>query len=94
MVVLLTVWAPGVSQMVTATTFSSARSSWSSGTDEGEHSVWNPFLGFCCHHRIGYNMEGILTEEELGRVALSCRFALDLLCDKSEQHAVTFSRPL
>ena len=51
-------------------------------------------LGFCCHHRNGYNMEGILTEEELGRVALSCRFALDLLCDKSEQQAVTFSRPL
>ena len=79
---------------VPASTCSSAGASWSSGTDEGEHSVWNPFLGFCCHHRIGYYVEGILTEEELGRVARSCRFALDLLCDKSEQQAVTFSRPL
>ena len=39
-------------------------------------------------------MEGILTEEELGRVALSCRFAPDLLCDESEQHLfeVTLTR--
>ena len=40
-------------QMVAASTCSSARSSWPSGTDEGVHNVWNPFLSFGCHHRIG-----------------------------------------
>ena len=83
----VTAWC---SQMVTASTCSSALSSWSSGTDEGEHNVWNPFFGFCCHRRIGCYMDGILAEGGLGRVALSCRFALHFLCDKSELQAVTF----
>ena len=45
-------------QMVTASTCSSARMSWSSGIDEDEHNIWNPFLRFRCHHRIGFHMEG------------------------------------
>ena len=38
-------------------------------------------LGVCCHYQIGQCSEDILTEEEVGWVALSCRFELDLLCD-------------
>ena len=29
-----------------------------------------------------------LDEADLGRIALSCHFALDVLCDKAEMHAL------
>ena len=49
------------------------------------------FLGLCCHHHVGQCIEVILTEE-LGRIASSCRFALDQLC-KSVQQATILPRP-
>ena len=45
-------------------TCSSSRSSWSSESDDGEHNVWNPVLGLCCHNQVGPLVEDILTQEE------------------------------
>ena len=55
--------------MTTNSTCSSARS------EHEEHNIWNPVLGL-----FGQPIEDILTAEELGRVVLSCCFALDLSC--------------
>ena len=41
-------------------------------------------------HNVEPIIEQILTEGELERVALSCRFALDLLCEKGLQNFTTF----
>ena len=62
-----------------------AGSSWisstASGTDLEEHNNGNPFVDFCCLVRVGILLEEALTKEETGRMALSCWFALDILCD-------------
>ena len=34
------------------------------------------------HKHIGISMEALFCEEDMGRIALSCHFALDVLCDK------------
>ena len=49
--------------------------SWSSGTDEGERDVWDPWV-FAAIIGIGYYMEDFFIEEEFRRVALSVRVAL------------------
>ena len=49
-----------------------------------DHNVWNPMLGLFCHAEIGTFMEALADDRVLGRIALSCHFALDMLCDKSE----------
>ena len=38
---------------------------------------------FCLEH-VGELMESYLDEAALGRIALSCHFAIDLFCDKTE----------
>ena len=43
-------------------------------------------LGFSCHERVGAFMESYRDEIVWGRIALSCHFALDLLCDKADVH--------
>ena len=45
-----------------------------------------PSLNLLCHDYVGTVMESYLDEAVLGRIALSCHFALDLLCDKAEFH--------
>ena len=48
----------------------------SSNSDEfHEHNIWNPMLGL---------LDGL----DFGRIALSCRFALDVPCDKAEVHCL------
>ena len=49
-------------------------------------------LGLCCHYHVDQCTDIILTGEELGSVAFSCRFVLDLLCDKSDQQADVLPR--
>ena len=48
-----------------------------------EHNVWNPMLGLFCHADVGIFMEASADEKVLGRIALSCHSAVDILCDKS-----------
>ena len=51
----------------------------SSGKHQEEHYIGNEVLRF----HIGLLLEDVLTDGELGRVAPSCRFALDIPCDMS-----------
>ena len=45
-----------------------------------EHNMWNPMLELFCHA----DMEALADDMVLGILALTCHFALDILCDKSE----------
>ena len=47
-----------------------------------EHNIWNPMLELLCHTHLGISMEALFDEEGMGRITLSCHFALDILCDK------------
>ena len=63
--------------MSTVSTCSSLCSSASFQCQEEEHSIWNSVVGLYCHYHGGQYIEEILTEE-MGRIALHWRFALDL----------------
>ena len=55
----------------------------SSDPDEHDgHNIWNPMSELLCHAHTGVFMEALFGEDDLGRIALSCHFALDILCDK------------
>ena len=56
----------------------------SDSDDPAEHNMWNPMLELFCHAEIGILMEALADEMVLAMIALSCHFALDILCDKSE----------
>ena len=55
----------------------------SSDTDEEEfhQHIFNVFLHIVTSYRLCERLEEYLTGEEIGRVGLSCHFALDCLCD-------------
>ena len=58
-------------------------SSMSSSNSDGEvHNLWSPLLELFYHTQIGQGMETMVDEISTARVALSCHFALDILCDK------------
>ena len=63
---------------------SSSVSTSSSCYDENEHNMWNPLLKVFCHVQVGLRMETPVDEVSTARVALSCHFALDSSCDKSD----------
>ena len=50
-------------------------------------NVCNPMMELLFHVQIGGIFEPFVDETDLARVALSCHFALDLLCDKAVTHA-------
>ena len=50
-----------------------------------EHNVWNPMLNLFCQEYVGEPTESYLDEAVLGRIALSCHFALDLLCESNAE---------
>ena len=51
-----------------------------------KHTVWTTVLNLFFQECIGTAIESYFDEAELERIALSCRFTLDLLCDKGEFH--------
>ena len=55
----------------------------SSSVDFTAHNVWNPMMELLFHVQIGGIFELIVEEVDLTRIALSCHFALDFLCDKA-----------
>ena len=59
--------------------------------DYDEHNMWNPML-FFCHDFVGTDVESYFDEIVWGRIALSCHFALDLLCDKADVHVLRLAR--
>ena len=48
--------------------------------------MWNPLIELLFHERICGAFEPFGDETDLARIALSCHFALDLLCDKKGAH--------
>ena len=61
------------------------RRSETSDPDElAEHNMWNPMLELFCHADIGILLEALADDMVLGIIALTCHFALDTSCDKSE----------
>ena len=55
----------------------------SSDPDEHDrHIICYPMLEHLCHAHGGVFMEALFDEEDLGRIARSCHFAMDILCDK------------
>ena len=76
--ILLAVDASGTSSTFTC-------SSLLTSPDPGEYdelNIWNPTSELLCHTHIGMSMAALFDEEGMGRIALSCHFALDILCDK------------
>ena len=47
------------------------------------HNIRNPTMELLFHVQIGGIVELFVDEIDLARIALSCYFALDLLCDKA-----------
>ena len=58
----------------------------SSSVDSVEHNVWNLMMELLFHVQIGGIFDIFVDEIDLARIALSCHFALDLLCDKAGTH--------
>ena len=58
----------------------------SDSVDFVEHNIWNPMLELLFHVQVGGIFEIYVEELDLARIALSCHFALDLLCDKTVTH--------
>ena len=55
----------------------------SSDPDEyDEHNILNPVLELLCRAQVGVSIEAPFDEEDIGRITLSRRFSLDILCDK------------
>ena len=54
----------------------------SSASDEEAvpHNIWKSLLSAMVHFRIGDALQPLLTEEEMGKAALTCRFVCDALC--------------
>ena len=46
-------------------------------------NIWNEALGSCFHFLVGPSLQDLLAGDELDKIALSSRFALHTLCDKS-----------
>ena len=44
--------------------------------------MWNPMMELSLHEQISDAFEPVVDEIDLARIALSCPFALDLLCYK------------
>ena len=59
---------------------------WMSRTPRPNPPLRTPMLELLCHAHIGVFMEAPFDEQYFGRMALSCHFALDNLCDKEEAH--------
>ena len=72
----------------------------SSGSEEEAvpYNIWNALLPFLVHFRVGEALQLSLTAEEVGKVALTCRFVCDALCaelydwDEVETRLVSTSR--
>ena len=54
----------------------------SSSSEEQDHNEWSPLLELFFHWRIGQYMEAMVDDVSTAKVALTCHFALDVLCEK------------
>ena len=58
----------------------------SSSEESSTHNMWNPMMELPLHVQIGGILELFVEEIDLARIALSCHFARDVLCDKESVH--------
>ena len=52
--------------------------------------MWNPLLELLFHEQVSGIFEPFVDENDLAKVALSCHFALDLLCYKEGTYDSTW----
>ena len=67
----------------------SPTSSVSTASSSGEsfaHNMWNPLLELLFHGQISSILLLFVDEIDLAKIALSCHFALDLLCYNEGAH--------
>ena len=72
----------GMSELMISSISSSKDSMWSEGRscdEEGEHNVENIMLCYFAHHACSPLLQGFVHEAKLCKVALTCRFALDVI---------------
>ena len=51
-----------------------------SDADEEDHNTWNVLLDLITNFYFRARIQSSLADEELGRVGLSCHYAMDCLC--------------
>ena len=62
----------------------------SSSENEAEsYKIWNALLAALVHYRVGEVLQPLLTEADMGKVALSCHFACDALCAELRRMRLT-----
>ena len=50
-----------------------------SSVDDWDHNTWNPILDVLAEYRTGPTLLKLLRDEEVGRVGITCHFALDVM---------------
>ena len=65
--------------MSTSTYSSSAPRSWAGESDLEVHNTWNELMVILAHHECSVRLQKCMNGGEVCRVAMSSRFALDLL---------------
>ena len=50
-----------------------------SSVDDWDHNTWNPVLDMLAEYRTGPTLLKLLRDEEVGRVGITCHFALDVI---------------
>ena len=71
---------------------SGAMSDATSSSDDEAPNIWDALLEAMLHARVGAVLQPLLSDEDMGKVALSCRFACDALC--AELYALDGDRAL
>ena len=64
------------------TLFDEGGSSSCSAETEDSLNIWNSLLAALVHHGVGSAFQRCLADKELGKVALTCHFACDSLCEE------------
>ena len=54
----------------------------SSSVEAEPLNIWNPLLAALVHHGVGGVLQRVLSDGDLGKVALTCHFACDSLCEE------------
>ena len=75
-------WAKHKHHLFAMCTLYDEGSSSSSAETEDSLNIWNSLLAALVHHGVGSALQRCLSDEELGKEALTCHFACDSLCEE------------
>ena len=87
------VFPGGVLQEEDTSVTESSSSSWPWAAS-GDINMWNPLLGAMADVFAGPVLDDMVSEVDMGRVALTCHFSLDVLCSEMHQPHVFFPQVL